>query len=446
MVDQRLLGTCVRISPWVPLVCSIMCTVGLPVWAIYTRRALDSTRVFADTLFGARTFSVDQLASSVNWVTGLAVIVISCIVGLCLLLSLLRSYQETARLPTTKCSSPGKLSYGAYATLISAITFGVWIMAVVVAVLIAAQLCWLLLAFMFETALLQGTQSPTTSVAPQALYDAARTLLNGVAANPAIVAASSPISASAATFAKAANEASIVVCPVNCLNLGSFAAVFGAARSCTCAAAAQYPMLTSLATDTWKNLVHALAALALMGLADLWLLMNLSAQFAHARRDVRDLTPGRYATADPRISEDAAAVYVTTNPTYGIPGSPPKKGGSGGRKDTGASGSDTRKVASSSSAGAAYALPDALLGPGPAALPLGPPRDDYLPHVGAGAQEPQSMDSPDRGAGAGGGAAGAGGEGASPHNTTAQRYAAYRLRAAQVNGKSPGQDRGKWQR
>jgi hypothetical protein len=50
------------------------------------------------------------------------------------------------------------LSYGAYATLISAITFGVWIMAVVVAVLIAAQLCWLLLAFMFETALLQGTQ------------------------------------------------------------------------------------------------------------------------------------------------------------------------------------------------------------------------------------------------------------------------------------------------
>jgi hypothetical protein len=72
--------------------------------AIYTRRALDSTRVFADTLFGARTFSVDQLASSVNWVTGLAVIVISCIVGLCLLLSLLRSYQETARLPTTKCS------------------------------------------------------------------------------------------------------------------------------------------------------------------------------------------------------------------------------------------------------------------------------------------------------------------------------------------------------
>jgi hypothetical protein len=48
------------------------------------------------------------------------------------------------------------------------------------------------------------------------------------------------------------------------------------------------------------------------------------------------------------------------------------------------------------------------------------------------------MDSPDRGAGAGGGAAGAGGEGASPHNTTAQRYAAYRLRAAQGEGARAG--------
>jgi hypothetical protein len=33
-------------------------------------------------------------------------------------------------------------------------------------------------------------------------------------------------------------------------------------------------------------LVHALAALALMGLAGLWLIMNLSAQFAHAKRDM----------------------------------------------------------------------------------------------------------------------------------------------------------------
>jgi hypothetical protein len=40
--------------------------------------------------------------------------------------------------------------------------------------------------------------------------------------------------------------------------------------------------------------VHALAALALMGLADLWLLMNLSATFAHAKRDIGEL-PRRWA-------------------------------------------------------------------------------------------------------------------------------------------------------
>jgi hypothetical protein len=38
-----------------------------------------------------------------------------------------------------------------------------------------------------------------------------------------------------------------------------------------------------------QYLVHALAALAAMGLADLWLIMNLSAQFAHAKRDLADL-------------------------------------------------------------------------------------------------------------------------------------------------------------
>jgi hypothetical protein len=38
-----------------------------------------------------------------------------------------------------------------------------------------------------------------------------------------------------------------------------------------------------------QYLVHALAALALMGLAGLWLIMNLSAQFAHARRDLQEL-------------------------------------------------------------------------------------------------------------------------------------------------------------
>jgi hypothetical protein len=37
--------------------------------------------------------------------------------------------------------------------------------------------------------------------------------------------------------------------------------------------------------------VHCLAALALAGIGATWLLMNLSANFAHARRDIHD-TPG----------------------------------------------------------------------------------------------------------------------------------------------------------
>lgn len=47
--------------------------------------------------------------------------------------------------------------------------------------------------------------------------------------------------------------------------------------------------------------MHVLAALALMGLGCLWLLMNLSAEFAHARRDMREL-PGRSPTALTQVS------------------------------------------------------------------------------------------------------------------------------------------------
>lgn len=71
--------------------------------AIYTRRALGTTQAFADTAFGGRTYAVDQLSSSIGWVTMLAVIVVASLVGLCLFLSMLRTYQEAARLPHTKC-------------------------------------------------------------------------------------------------------------------------------------------------------------------------------------------------------------------------------------------------------------------------------------------------------------------------------------------------------
>jgi hypothetical protein len=68
-----------------------------------------------------------------------------------------------------------------------------------------------------------------------------------------------------------------------------------------------------------QNLVHALAALALMGLADLWLLMNLSAQFAHARRDVRDLTPGRCGGVGPKCTCAAPSRSSPRRRAMGIP-------------------------------------------------------------------------------------------------------------------------------
>lgn len=67
-----------------------------------------------------------------------------------------------------------------------------------------------------------------------------------------------------------------------------------------------------------QHLVHALTALALMGLASLWLLMNLSAQFAHARRDLREARAARAAAAEMAaagggFSDGGCAVYVSTN-------------------------------------------------------------------------------------------------------------------------------------
>ena len=64
-----------------------------------------------------------------------------------------------------------------------------------------------------------------------------------------------------------------------------------------------------------------------MGLADLWLIMNLSAQFAHARRDLREARRARAAAQEAAargggggagaFSDGGCAVYLSTNPTYG---------------------------------------------------------------------------------------------------------------------------------
>lgn len=70
---------------------------------MFTRRALDTSKLLADSLFGGRVPAVDMLATSVQWATGLGVIIVSSVAGLCLLVSMLRTYQEAARLPNAKC-------------------------------------------------------------------------------------------------------------------------------------------------------------------------------------------------------------------------------------------------------------------------------------------------------------------------------------------------------
>lgn len=125
---------------------------------MYTRRALWSTQFLGDNLFGARVPGVEHLTTSVQWVTGLGVIVGASVTGLSLLVSLLRTYQEAARLPVTKCGAPGGVSYGSYATLVSLVTFLAWLLAIADALLIAGQLGWMLLAFIFEAALKGGVQ------------------------------------------------------------------------------------------------------------------------------------------------------------------------------------------------------------------------------------------------------------------------------------------------
>jgi hypothetical protein len=67
-----------------------------------------------------------------------------------------RMHTSTPPLAYLCTGTPGKLSLGSYITLISMVNFGLWLKTVVVSLLIAAQLCWLLLAFMFEAALARG--------------------------------------------------------------------------------------------------------------------------------------------------------------------------------------------------------------------------------------------------------------------------------------------------
>ncbi|GBF93530.1 hypothetical protein Rsub_06250 [Raphidocelis subcapitata] len=414
----RRFGVCASVSPLVPLACTLLVATGLPIWAIFTRRALASTRSAAAVVFGGPTPPIDYLALSVDWITQLGVIIVASVVGLLLVVSLLRTFQEAAQLPTTRCGTPGRLSYGTYATFIAPLTFALWLVTICVALAIAGQLAWLTLAFVVQAALTMGVQPhPAGAVAPQAYRKAATAALSALASAPAAPAAAGPLAKAASDFAAAAaKQGALAVCPASCLDLGAFAAAAGATGKCVCASGEQFAEATAAVGDTWRFLVHALAALALMGLACLWLLMNASATFAHARRDMREAATGTNARATSRDGAsdgDAAALYV--NPTFGR--SPEKRGRGGAPRDT-YDADTTARAPLGASYG--YALPEPALEP--AAADSGA-RDCYATGGPvAGAPEEDVAAAPalaDAGAGV-----------ASP--SRAQRYAAYRLRAAQV--------------
>jgi hypothetical protein len=51
---------------------------------------------------------------------------------------------------------PGKLSYGSYAGFTAILNFGWWMLTIVVALMIAGNLVWLTVAFLFNSALTMG--------------------------------------------------------------------------------------------------------------------------------------------------------------------------------------------------------------------------------------------------------------------------------------------------
>lgn len=52
--------------------------------------------------------------------------------------------------------APGKVSYCLYASFIAIVNFAWWLLAVCLALLIAVNLVWLTIAFLFESALYMG--------------------------------------------------------------------------------------------------------------------------------------------------------------------------------------------------------------------------------------------------------------------------------------------------
>lgn len=70
---------------------------------IYAGRAMTDTQAIAGSLFGDAPIPLlQQLADVQGWVRLLMVIAVSCLLGITMAVSLFRTYQYTARLPTTR--------------------------------------------------------------------------------------------------------------------------------------------------------------------------------------------------------------------------------------------------------------------------------------------------------------------------------------------------------
>lgn len=61
------------------------------------------TESIALQLFEQPIYIVQQLSIAVGWTTLIGVIVVSCLLGVTMFVSLLRTYQLSARLPITTC-------------------------------------------------------------------------------------------------------------------------------------------------------------------------------------------------------------------------------------------------------------------------------------------------------------------------------------------------------
>eukprot|EP00882_Tetradesmus_deserticola_P017168 GHRQ01018376.1.p2 GENE.GHRQ01018376.1~~GHRQ01018376.1.p2 ORF type:complete len:101 (-),score=24.52 GHRQ01018376.1:395-697(-) len=85
--------------------CTAFCAAGCCRY-VYTKRCLGLTQGITEQLFRQPLALVQLLSLTLGWTTLLMVIVVSCLLGITLFVSLLRTYQHSAVLPSTRCGEP----------------------------------------------------------------------------------------------------------------------------------------------------------------------------------------------------------------------------------------------------------------------------------------------------------------------------------------------------